>query len=388
MRTKKIIALMLCIVMLCLSLVSCEEEIGAWLDKYDWEPEVIAKVQFDLYIIVEDGTDEVAKITVNDKINQYLEDKFNTLLNIEYVSADDYAGVIDTLANPVAPASSATIFDDEVKYGGKIVLINGEQTYNKLRPQFDDLNGYLDYKEFVSLNTQITETILHAAKESNEGATHLYALPNEHVIGEYEYLIINRNIAEYQLHYSAQSELLDILTLEDAAELISDAALIGKTQDEVVKLVKGSYEDKAKFEAEGWICNISSYPEVTMSAVLESAFGVIAEPNVYVPCDVNEDGKIDDGEVTLALDYTYRAMQVLYSINADKTFRNLLQYGVENTNYQMKNGVVVPLNGEGSEYNMNLKYTGDIFAAYYCEGIWTPEMKANGEAQNKEAVLP
>lgn len=381
MRTKRILSMILCLVIICLSLVSCDEAIGSWLDKYGWQEEVIAKVEFDLYIIVGDGTDDVAKITVNDKINQYLEDKYNTVLNIKYLSESQYADYVASLSTqPASPVHS-----DEEQYGGKIVLINGLGTYNAVSQQLSDLSAYIDAKEFASLNTQITDTVIEAAREESGS---LYVIPNEHVIGSYEYLLINREIAEYQLHYSAQTELLEITTLEEAAELISDAAAIGKAQDEVVKVVSGQYEDKAAYEADGWICNVSKYPEATQELVLSSAFGVIAEANEYEPADVNQNGTIEDGEVVLTLDYTYRAMQIIYAINADETLRNLLQYGVENTNYQVKDGVVVPLTGEGSEYNMNIIHTGDVFNAYFCSGVWTAEMKANGEAHNKELVLP
>lgn len=367
MRTKKILALLLCIVITCLALVSCDDEIGTWLDKYDWEPEVVAKVEFDLYIIVGEGTDDVAMITVSDKINQYLDDKYNTTLNINYISADEYAASISSIINPVS--RSTVIYDDETQYGGKIVLIDSKETYDSLAEAnlLSDLSAYLDTKEFASLNTQLTETIVDAARESS-GA--LYAIPNEHVIGEYEYVIINRAIAEGQLHYSAQSELLEITSIEDAAELISVAGALGYAENEVVRVVTGSYENKAYWESEGWICNVSEYPQATKEAVFASAFGVVA-----------------DGDSGSDVDFTYRAMQIIYSINADETLRNLLQYGVENTNYQMKNGIVVPLTGEGSEYNMNIIYTGDVFKAYYCDGVWTAEMKSNGEVQNKEAVL-
>ncbi len=380
MRTKRILSMILCLAIICLSLVSCDDEIGAWLDKYGWQEEVIEKVEFDLYIIVGEGTDEVAKITVNDKINQYLEDKYNTVLNIQYIPESQYADYIASLST----SEASPVHSDEKQYGGKIVLINGLATYNTVSGLLSDLSGYIDAKEFASLNTQITETVIDAARDNDK----LLVIPNEHVIGEYKYLIINREIAEYQLHYSAQTELLEMTTLEDAAELITDAAAIGKTQDEVVKIVTGQYEDKAEWEAAGWICNVSEYPEAEKELVLKSAFGVIASPNEYEPADVNQNGTIEEGEKVLTLDYAYRAMQIIYSINADETLRNLLQYGVENTNYQIKNGIVVPLTGEGSEYNMNVIYTGDVFKAYFCEGVWTAEMKANGEAQNKELVLP
>ena len=78
-------------------------------------------------------------------------------------------------------------------------------------------------------------------------------------------------------------------------------------------------------------------------------------------------------------------MEILYTINADKTVRNLLQYGVENTHYTLTDdNYIVPT--ENNSYNMNLLYTGDMFNAYYCEK-WTKDMAVNGDKQNSQSVV-
>ena len=88
MRIKKILALVLCTVLAVLALVSCEDQVGSYLPNYDWKPEVVEKKTFDLYIITDSNTDEVEDtvfITVQDKINQYIGDKYNTTLNIRQI---------------------------------------------------------------------------------------------------------------------------------------------------------------------------------------------------------------------------------------------------------------------------------------------------------------
>ena len=82
---------------------------------------------------------------------------------------------------------------------------------------------------------------------------------------------------------------------------------------------------------------------------------------------------------------------VIYLINSDETFRNLLQYGEETVNYLKKNGIVVPYTTGENVYSMQLEYTGTVFNAYYCvtEGWtkWDENSRINGEAQNAESVL-
>ena len=83
-----------------------------------------------------------------------------------------------------------------------------------------------------------------------------------------------------------------------------------------------------------------------------------------------------------------RAMDVIYSINAVKSVRNLLQYGLENTHYRLINvdGYDYAEILESSDYKMNLLYTGDAFNALY-SGDWTHDVAINGEKQNDQSVL-
>ena len=138
----------------------------------------------------------------------------------------------------------------------------------------------------------------------------------------------------------------------------------GKNFDDYVKVVSGDYSDKAIYEAEGYICNVSSYPQVTEDEAFASSFAIVN-----------------------GIQYPDRAMEILYLLNSDKYFRNLLQYGVEGVNYVKDNNgnIVSSLEGDGV-YNMNMLYTGSAFLLYNSE-MWTKEMNDIGLAQNKESVV-
>ena len=85
------------------------------------------------------------------------------------------------------------------------------------------------------------------------------------------------------------------------------------------------------------------------------------------------------------IQYPDRAMEIIYLLNTDTYFRNLLQYGVEGVNYvKDQNGNIAPfIEGDGV-YNMNMLHTGSSFMLYYSE-FWTEEMKTVGLMQNKES---
>ena len=85
-------------------------------------------------------------------------------------------------------------------------------------------------------------------------------------------------------------------------------------------------------------------------------------------------------------------MQIVYEINNSVELRNLLQYGKMNTNYKFDlqtDTIYYDKTIQADDYyRMNIKYTGDIFKAYYSENLnWTADSAVDGEVQNKDAVF-
>ena len=379
MKAKRLIAVILCLILACFTLAGCEEgDIGDF--KYDdWEPEVIVKLEFDLYIIADSTTEAAleAQRTVQSKMNQYLDEKFNTTLNIKYIAEDDYAAAIEEIKINTEKRTVENAANRH--FGGAIVLIVGKDMHDSLVADeaLVDLTAFLAGRDHGKLKSQITRNLLTAA--TNDGK--IYCVPNDHVVGEYQYTVINRAVAEGELNFSAQTELLEMLIVdgvanEKAAELITAA---GANAENVIWTVEGDYDLKAKLESEEYICNVSKYPEVTAEEALKASFGIIKTGDIYV----GDELLIDANTIHS------RAMDIVYSINADKTVRNLLQYGVENTHYKLvenEGGYVYAEKLESSDYHMNLLYTGDMFNAYYCDE-WTHEMAISGDKQNAESII-
>ena len=314
--------------------------------------------------------------TVQDKLNQYFYPTYNTNVKIHYISESDYAAEIDK-------------FDADSK---GIVLINSTETMEKLSGKLIDINPYLvsdEYKGqgYGKLNKQITTALLDAARVVENGVEKLYCVPNNHVIGSYEYIVINKACAGELLYANSTLEEMTSWALteslrNDAVANLDSPVFIEEVDYKdynpnsgavVTRVVNAPYEAKAAIEEGGMIVNIAKYPVADKAEVYSSAFGILKGTAV---------GPKDNAETTDLTLYTERAMQVIYEINSNKTIRNLLQYGVENVNYSLdKNGVVVPI--EDKCYDMNLLYTGDIFMAHYSE-YWTAVDKDNGLKQNKD----
>ena len=401
MRMKRIFALVVCVVLVCLTLVGCKKDID-WLAEYGYEPEEVVEVYYDFYIVTGAETDKKAVETVMAKLNQLFSDKYNTKLNMHYISEESYenGGLQAKINERMAANYQVPQEYSKCYYGGKIVLITdysmledvtvGEK---KLGEVLAPLDSYLETNAFGKLNTQIASTLLAAAENTDRGTL---AIPNNRRIGEYTYCVVNRTIAENVYGLSAQTQIPMITSFESeyAQELINKGATRGVDgayyygSEKLMYITTGNYEDKIENQSDEWFWNVSEYPVATTEMAYESAFGVIPSANIYEDKQVtNQDGSVTTQEV-LVLDYAARAMEIIYAINTDVAVRNTLQYGVQNTHFYLGEDNVVDLaESETNNYVMDLKYTGDILKAYYFGEEWTSDMAASLKKQNDESVF-
>ncbi len=358
---KKLLSMLLCLVLVCGMLVSCDEDrvFGSYLPNYDdYEPEVDEKLTLNLYIITDDMTAENAKDTVALNINLYTTRNYNTELKVHYLTAAKYQSKV-TEEVSASDADSANI-----------VLINSLSMMQNLvkSEKLVDLADYLKTDEYGPLNVNIAPALLEGAKIDDK----IYAIPNNHIVGEYEYLLIDKwaNDEYKVIPPSMFNNDLGPLDLEgfDAlvAELEEKLVANGKNPEDYIKTANGPYEMQAALEADGkYECIVVKNPTVDASVAFSSAFAIV-----------------DRGA-----DYNERAMEMIYAINMDKGLRDLLQYGVADINYTLEGDNIVRKDGPTTTYKMNLIYTGNVFTASYSSEIgWTKLAAENGKLQNAEAV--
>lgn len=358
---KKILCLIFCLVFASLMLVSCgDDDIGKVPDHYPAPEPEIEEVSINLYIIVDDATSDNAIQTVSRMIAQHTLATYYTEVNVKYVSASEY----ETVALNAVSSTGAD--------AANIVLVNSPEFMTKLvnTNKLENLNGYLQLPAYGTLNVKIPTTLLDACVwgVDEEGGELLYAIPNNHVIGEYQYLVIDREVAEQQLKYSL-TELLTYTTYDATEALRQDMEDAGYNSEEYVYIQNGSYSLKGELEANNRnVCNVIQNPVVDLDEAYSSAFAIVDSGN-----DV-----VDN-----------RAMEIIYALNSDAELRNLLQYGVYGTNYTLSDdGEILMVNDDTNTYRMKLEYTGNVFVASYCDEIgWTAEIAKNGEKQNADSVF-
>lgn len=347
---KKILCLLLCLVMSCTLLVSCSDPtIGDGIGDYPETNERVERLDLNMYIITGDDTTEDAKNSVSTRIAGYTRTMFNTELNVFYLSEDGYEEAI---------SSAITAGGANMPH---IILINSKDMFSSLKSanKLVDLTSYYNSRDYGRLNTQITSALLQASKVDD---AKLFTVPNNRVLGEYQYLVIDKEVAMQTLKYG-NAELSSYKSLDDAATLMEDIGKLGLDAEDYVRVISGSYEDRIELSKENF-CNVIAKPGVTVDDAFESAFAI-----------VNTEQKYND-----------RAMQMIYKINTDITLRNILQYGVLGANYTENNGDFIRVKDGANNYDMNLIHTGDVFKANNCsEFSWNDAKKNYGMLQNNEA---
>ena len=231
-----------------------------------------------------------------------------------------------------------------------------------------DLTEFFNGTKYGTLNKQIAASLLDAAKitvgEGDEAEEKLFAVPNNHIVGQYKYLLINKTKARE--YFISDKDLAGFTTPDSANELKALITADGDDPADYIKTVEGNYEDKAKYEADGYACNVITYPTATVEDAFSGAFAV-----------VNTTKDVE------------RAMEIVYAINNDVTLHNYLTYGIPATNYAIDKDNNVIRDKEGnSVYIMKYLYTGDVFKSHYCPELgWTSDAAKYGEAQNLDSVF-
>ena len=361
---KKFLAIFLCVLLSICMLASCgEDEYGKVPDNYPEPKEDDDNIVVTLYMIYDSESDPAALATVRDRFKERTSVKYGITVELAFVSEEEYE-------TEVLAATKLQRESDKVNVN--ILLVNSAEIMAELLDtnRLVDLSAYVyenadrsnkDYvKKYGSLN-EIAGKLIESIR-GEDGS--FYAMPNNHIIGEYEYLVINEDMAQQKLKYSTET-LKSYTSYEDTKNLRDDIANQGENPDDYVTRVYGPYHLKAELEAAGNVCNVISYPTVTADEAYSSAFAIV-----------------DSGDVANA-----KAMEIIFKLNTDKELRDFLQYGVKGTTYFVENDGNIKM-AEDKKYCINLEYTGNIFIASFCKDIkWTKEIAQSGEAQNAEAVV-
>lgn len=473
----RLISLALCVLMLfSVLLVGCSSK------KVD-DPTTVnpnttssrAPASINFWIITDKKTTPDAEAAVEKAFNDIVKSRFTTYVDLVFFTEDEYykalenkmqeiedqkkreeeeakrkkqeeqskraAGIVD--AQTKAPSTETTEYVEETvtnsyglaelkypdvsDYQIDIVLIKGMdmmQTYVK-NQKLTALDSYL-----TAESKQLTKYIYpwFLAQTKINGAT--YAIPNNHIIGEYTYMLINKQLAD-KYYYNPN----DFLRIDDdnTKKFIQEVATKEPGYTPVLSRVEYPFTNYWSENGERSV--LANYFPATSSlgakADMKNLFAISQytafelqmqeyQDKGYFSKNPDKDDKfavaVLKGDASLPEKYsdnyyvkvvkkpiatdeilfesllgisTYtknanRAMEVITLLNTDPELRNVLQYGVENVHYKInEEGRLVRLN---NDYMMNLVDTGNVYMAYPEEGM-SPDVWEYGKKQNIDSLV-
>ena len=295
-----------------------------------------------------------------------------------------------------------------------IFLIRGYDNY--MRYAEENLAEMLDSE--LTGNSRLLRTYIYPSflECVNQGG--IYAIPNNHVIGEYQYLLVNKELAE-KFDYD-ESELdtfsncydfiadIGSMNLDGVVPLLGEVepgnmvyfssdgnwSLLGdriepdytyKTKLELDELqpvtsltfVTNVYKTMKKLESQGFV------GDGTVKDGEKFAVGVVKgdftvkdkyEDDYYVKIHAVPYADTDDifASMFAVSPYTKsvsRSMEIITYLNTNETFRTILQYGVQGVHWDIDPNNPDVIKALSDDYRMNIVDTGNIFITYPDYGL-------------------
>jgi len=496
---KRLMCLFLCLIMIVGVLASCSKKTDEEAEEEIKEEASEAAITLTLWVVSEEEVSAETAAAVSKALNALTKSKFKTQIDLRYYTEDQYRAKLEEtirayeedLANRVVtlpPESEdettgqVEVTDEtETNEWGMSVIKYPEALENQVDIIYiagEDM--YLDFIEnewLASLDTELSSaskkikeyvsaTLLSAAKQ--DGVT--YAIPNNRVIGEYTYMLLNKDLMDkYAQQGYVTTGKIDGFYNE---YLYTFLKLVDRFEGDSVVAIDDTYMPDANTEVDSfeycldllahyWALNPDDYTlldqfsvfgyhyqsleELTRGSV-SLGFNSLFEDEEFTEkyLQLNKfrfDGYFGDATgKTAALkfvdgDYTFldsfnsfgyceyqgekyypipvayptastndiygnmfgvcaytrsesRSMEIVTYMNTNAEFRNILQYGVEGTHYELiDNGngttTVKPL---VNDYKMDIYATGNVFLAHP-EPQMSADIWENGKIQNRYSMV-
>ena len=443
---KRFISLFLCIAMMvsaCAFLTSCGS------DGNVAEDSAIKPMTITLAMITNEETTPEGIKVVQDAINKITEDTLNTHVVLQFYTEDDYkvevqkklyARMAEKEAG-VVRSSMGKETDVVLNQYGREIVVYPEPYDNQIDIfMVADYNELWEYysKEMVAdlneafvagtgnsilMNKYVSPELMNFGKINDVQ----YAIPSNSLYGEYEYLLINKELFD-GLNYDID-EVTDLNSigqyLIDVANHHPDAIPLYNINEMGLESVTGKASVVASYIPEGSVLNADTafsptnilmieeirktlttinsfasingdYPIYTEEVDFSQKFGAAyLKGNNDIPEKYEEDYYVlrhkgpvaETSEVYSSMfavsNYStdpMRCMEVITLINTNEEFRNLLLYGVENETYTVDEitGIIhrikTPIEGTNVVYSMDMYKTGNLFLVWPNSDMTETEM--------------
>ena len=475
---KKLFSLLLAGLMLssglltgCSSKTNSDETVEATADT---EESSRISMTLTLWAPTSEKTTDEAIAAVQDAVNEITQGKFDTSIELHLIPQDEYQAAIDARMEEIAKlkeeeelaaekkreeakAAKEANQETETETESETVPTEDETYVNELgitvvkypdvEPQQMDIflvQGYDNYTRYIEegliqqldtelsgtskkLKTYIYPTFLTLANQKGT-----YAIPNNHPVGEYEYLLVNKELVE-QYDY----DIDDLNTLIKCEGFIEDIGF--QNLDGVVPLLDW-YDASGMmyWSIDGNWSLLGSQITSTMNYNVKCAPKSLISTPVYTNTllmmkRLSEKGYIGDGTLkdgekfavgivkgdgSVAAQYedeyyvqiytkpmadaddmfgnmfavsTYskslaRSMEIITYLNTETDLRTVLQYGAEGIHWQVDPDNADTIQVLSDEYQMDINATGNVYMTYPAPGK-TLDDWATGKQQNLDSMV-
>lgn len=454
MTTKRILSALIALVMTVpMFLTGCQKK----ADDIDSETSIRQNITLNMYILTEEETDPEQAKAVQMALNEILLPDYKTTVKINYLTEDNYWSEIDKMeAETKLYREEQEAKEKAEKEAAKLANIGGNKQekeeeidaeeleaeidaeYNELidqvfeqddivleNPQIDIflVNSPEKYKEliederiiaidsYMALNAKTIKSYIYPTffTGAKLGTLSTYGIPNNKVIGEYEYLVFNKELLDKYGYSSENMKTLDslaeylavIASREPGVVPLAHAAgpqffeyygeegsALGLTNSQIImsafsekadETVKNHFKTIRRYKQAGYIPN--DYTDGTKFAV-DIRKGYADSPEIWSVQDNTEyvceiykrpvaktDNTIDSVFVVSSESRNpQRAVEVITYLTTDPKLVNTLQYGIQDTHYYYNRETKkVKVNPNGGYY-MNENYTGNQYIKYVLDG--------------------
>ncbi len=282
---KRLICLLLGLLMILASFAGCSEKTEEEAAENITNEASENAITLTMWVVTDGGIHKNVADAVEAAINSITKSKFKTQLDVEFLTEDVYRERLETtIAAYQAARENGTVSADTTEEVVSDVYVTNEdglvqiQYPEKLANQVDIiyLSGEDMYIDFINrgwladldnelstsskkIKEYVSETLLSAAKYNGK----TYAIPNNNIIGEYTYMMIDKELADkYAFNAFLNAEYIDGFFnsyLYTYLDLIKDYETNG---DKVVP-IEGTYEDCLSLLAHYWNIDPDSYKLLT-----------------------------------------------------------------------------------------------------------------------------
>lgn len=455
---KKFISLLLCLVTVCsLALTGCGDS-SSGDDSSNEEASARTAVTLNMWLISEKEVSAETEALVEEAFNELTQSKYTTKVDFVFMTEDEYYETLDA-SLAAAAEYDANNFGSIVLPGmseetTEVVETTAEMIVNELGQRLlkypeveehqidivflsgrDRMETYITNMYLSALDTNLNATskvlkdyIYPSLMEQIKFDKITYAIPNNHLIGEYTYLLVNKEMAEkYYIDvdkltsFGACAELIEeigtnetdiapVLAYSDPVgikywldgdnmSLIASKIPAGATAGTFTPMTSlfdiPEFTDHMllmqKCEDNGWFAADAATQDFGV-AIMTGGYDVYAKYGdkydvkvLSYPTLTEEDAYSAMFAVTSYTADLNRAMEIITFINTNVEAKNILQYGVEGVHYEIDEdeGTFTILN---DDYQMNNLYTGNMFLSYNTADV-PADIWENAKIANRESTI-